>query len=214
MRGLPGGGQQFIQIAEDGLPVFYFPALTDTILKQELMIDRLEAVRGGTTGILTVNGAGALINFLTFKNTEAPEGALRVTTSDFGTKRIDLRYGGDIGNGWFAGVGGFFRDSGSVRDTGFTAEHGGLFRAYLGKKLDGGGEFSVNVKLVNDHNTFLLPIPLKNLQSPTGIPGFNANFGTLLGPDNGIITVKTSAATGATSQTNDAINDGISTIPC
>ena len=211
VRGLPGGGQQFIQIAEDGLPVFYFPALTDTILKQELMIERLEAVRGGTSGILTVNGAGALINFLTFKNTEAPEGAVRLTTSDFGTKRFDLRYGGDIGNGWFAGVGGFFRDSGSVRDTGFTAEHGGLFRAYLGKKLDGGGEFSVNVKLVNDHNTFLLPIPLTNLQSPTGIPGFNANYGTLLGRDNGIITVKTSAASGATSQTNDAINDGIST---
>ena len=211
VRGLPGGGQQFIQIAEDGLPVFYFPALTDTILKQELMIDRLEAVRGGTTGILTVNGAGALINFLTFKNTEAPEGAVRVTISDFGTKRVDLRYGGDIGNGWFAGVGGFYRNSGSVRDTGFTAEHGGLFRAYLGMKLDGGGEFSVNLKLVNDHNTFLLPIPLKNLQNPTGIPGFNANYGTLLGRDNGIMTVKTSAATGATSQTNDAINDGIST---
>ena len=211
VRGLPGGGQQFIQIAEDGLPVFYFPALTDTILKQELMIDRMEAVRGGTSGVLTVNGAGAMINFLTFKNTAEPEGAVRVTISDFGTKRIDLRYGGDIGNGWFAGVGGFFRNSDSVRDTGFTADHGGLIRAYLGKKLEGGGEFSVNVKLVDDHNTFLLPIPLKDLKSPTGIPGFNPNFGTLLGRDNGIMTVKTSAATGASSQTNDAINDGIAT---
>lgn len=211
VRGLPGGGQQFIQILEDGLPVFYTPALTDTILKQELFIDRLEAIRGGTSGILTVNGAGAMINFLTFKNKEEPEGAVRLTTSDFGTRRVDLRYGGSIGGGWFAGVGGFMRDSGSVRDTGFTADHGGLFRAYVGKKLDGGGEFSVNVKLVNDHNTFLLPIPLKNLASPTGIPGFSANYGTLLGRDNAIMTVKTSAATGATSQTNDAINDGIFT---
>jgi iron complex outermembrane recepter protein len=211
VRGLPGGGQTFIQLSEDGLPVFYTPALADTILKQELMIDRLEAVRGGTTGILTVNGAGALINFQTFKNSGPMEGALRVITSDYSTKRIELRYGGAVGNGWYGGVGGFYRNSGSVRDTGFTADHGGIFRAYAGKKLDG-GDISVNVKLVNDHNTFLLPIPLQNLSDPKGIPGLNPNYGTLLGPDNAIITVKTSRATGALSQTNDAANDGIKTI--
>ena len=208
VRGLAGGGQQFIQIQEDGLPVFYTNALSDTILKQELFIDRMEAVRGGTSGILTVNGAGATINFLTFKNKFEPEGAVRVTTSTFGTKRFDLRYGGSLGGDLFGGVGGFYRDSGSVRDTGFTADHGGLVRAYLGTKIDG-GEFSVNLKLVNDHNTFLLPIPLKNLSSPTSIPGLNANYGTLLGRDNAIMTVKTSAATGATSQVNDSLNDGI-----
>ncbi|MCY7298803.1 MAG: TonB-dependent receptor, partial [Ilumatobacteraceae bacterium] len=37
------------------------------------------------------------------------------------------------------------------------------------------------------------------------------NYGTLLGRDNGIMTVKTSATTGATTQLNDAINDGIAT---
>ena len=208
VRGLAGGGQQFIQVQEDGLPVFYTNALSDTILKQELFIDRMEAVRGGTSGILTVNGAGATINFLTFKNKAEPEGAARLTTSDFGTRRFDLRYGGSLGGDLFGGVGGFYRSSDGVRNTGFTADHGGLFRAYLGTKLSG-GEFSVNIKVVDDHNTFFLPIPLKNLNSPTSIPGLNANYGTLLGVDNAIMTVKTSAATGATSQVNDALNDGI-----
>jgi iron complex outermembrane recepter protein len=210
VRGLPGGGQQFIQILEDGLPVFYTPALADTILKQELFIDRLEAVRGGTSGILTVNGAGAMINFQTFKNRFEPEGAVRVTLSDYKTRRVDLRYGGDAGNGWFYGVGGFYRVSDNVRDTGFTADQGGILRGLVGKKWSG-GEFSVNLKVVDEHNTFLLPIPLQNLQSPKGIPGLDANYGTLLGRDNGAITVKTSATTGATSQINDAINDGIQT---
>jgi iron complex outermembrane recepter protein len=210
VRGLPGGGQQFIQILEDGLPVFYTPALADTILKQELFIDRLEAVRGGTSGILTVNGAGAMINFQTFKNRFEPEGAVRVTLSDYKTRRVDLRYGGDAGNGWFYGVGGFYRVSDNVRDTGFTADQGGILRGLVGKKW-AGGEFSVNLKVVDEHNTFLLPIPLQNLQSPKGIPGLDANYGTLLGRDNGAITVKTSATTGATSQINDAINDGIQT---
>jgi len=210
VRGLPGGGQQFVQLLEDGLPVFYTPALSDTILKQELMIDRLEAIRGGTSGILTVNGAGAMINFLTFRNKLEPEGAVRVITSDYKTRRVELRYGGDLGGGWFGGIGGFYRSSDSVRDTQFTAEQGGLLRAYLGRKL-GDGELSLNIKLVDDRNTFLLPIPLTNLSNPTGVPGLNANYGTLLGRDNGAITVKTSATTGATSQLNDAINDGIAT---
>ncbi len=210
VRGLPGGGQQFIQILEDGLPVFYTPALADTILKQELFIDRLEAVRGGTSGILTVNGAGAMINFLTFRNKFEPAGVMRVTLSDYKTRRVDLRYGGDAGDGWFYGVGGFYRVADNVRDTGFTADKGGIFRGMIGKKWTG-GEFSVNVKLVDDHNTFLLPIPLQNLQSPKGIPGLDANYGTLLGRDNGAMTVKTSASTGATSQINDAINDGVQT---
>ena len=208
VRGLAGGGQQFIQVQEDGLPVFYTNALSDTILKQELFIDRMEAVRGGTSGILTVNGAGATINFLTFKNKVEPEGSVRLTGSDFGTRRFDLRYGGSLGGELFGGVGGFYRTSDGVRDTGFTADHGGIFRGYLGTKLPG-GEFSVNLKIVNDHNTFFLPIPLKNLTSPTSLPGLNANYGTLLGRDNAIMTVKTSAATGATSQVNDALNDGI-----
>lgn len=210
VRGLPGGGQQFVQLLEDGLPVFYTPALSDTTLKQELMIDRLEAIRGGTSGILTVNGAGAMINFLTFRNKLEPEGAVRLITSDYKTRRAELRYGGNLGSGWFGGVGGFVRDSNSVRDTQFTADHGGLLRAYLGRKL-GDGELSVNLKLVDDHNTFLLPIPLTNLSRPTGVPGLNANFGTMLGRDNGTMTVKTSATTGATSQVNDAVNDGIAT---
>lgn len=211
VRGLPGGGQQFIQILEDGLPVFYTRALADTILKQELMIDRIEAVRGGTSGVLTANGAGATVNFLTFKNDLDPEGAARVTVSDYGTRRVDLRYGGALGGGWYGGFGGFHRSSDSVRDTQFTADKGGILRAYLGKKFDGGADFSVNLKLVDDRNTFLLPIPLQNLSDPTGIPGLSATKGTLLGRDNGIMTVRTSPGTGADFQTNDAINDGIYT---
>jgi iron complex outermembrane recepter protein len=211
VRGLPGGGQQFIQILEDGLPVFYTRALADTVLKQELMIERMEVVRGGSSGILTANGAGATVNFLTFRNSGEMEGQARVTVSDFGTKRFDLRYGGDIGGGWYAGGGGFFRSSGNVRDTQFTSDEGGIARLYVGKKFDGGSDFSVSLKLVNDRNTFLLPIPLQNLANPEGIPGLSATTGTLLGRDNATMTVRTGAANGFTSQTNDAQNEGIQT---
>ncbi|MCH8621456.1 TonB-dependent receptor [Undibacterium sp. TS12] len=205
VRGLAGGGQNFVQLSEDGLPVFYHPGLADTILKQELSIDRMEAVRGGTSGILTVNGAGATVNFITVRSKDEPEGVLRLTGSDYGTKRIDIRYGGAIGNGWYAGFGGFYRNSDSVRDVGFTADHGGLLRAYVGRKW-GDGEFSVNIKLVDDHNTFLLPTPFQNPSHPEPVPGFNGNYGTLLSPDNAVQAGRNSNGV----QTND-LTEGVAT---
>jgi outer membrane receptor protein involved in Fe transport len=185
VRGLPGGGQNFIQVSEDGLPVFYNAGFADQLVKMELSIDRLEAVRGGTSGILTTNGAGATVNFITYKAKDEPSGAIRLTGSDYGTRRIDLRYGGSLGNGWYAGVGGFMRTSDGVRNPGFTADKGGLVRAYLGRKFSD-GEFNVNLKVVNDHNMFLLPTPFQDPNDPKAVPGFNGNYDTMVSRDNAI----------------------------
>lgn len=62
VRGLQGGGQRFIQLEEDGLPIIYQGGGADFFFSQDLTIDRLEAVKGGSSGVLTVNGAGATIN--------------------------------------------------------------------------------------------------------------------------------------------------------
>jgi outer membrane receptor protein involved in Fe transport len=185
VRGLAGGGQNFIQISEDGLPVFYNAGLADQLVKMEVSIDRLEAVRGGTSGILTTNGAGATVNFLTFMAKDEASGLLRLTGSDYGTRRVDLRYGGPLGNGWYAGVGGFMRTSDGVRNPGFTADHGGLLRAYLGRKFSD-GEFSVNLKVVNDHNVFYVPTPFQNPSNPQAVPGFDGNYDTMISRDNAI----------------------------
>ena len=133
VRGMSGGNQRWVQLQEDGLPVFYYPSWTaDGLVKQELGLDRMEAVRGGTSAILTTNGAGATINFLTYRNQGAPEGAARLTTSDYNTRRLDLRYAGGLGDGWFAGVSGFYRRDDGVRDPEFTANFGGTLRAHVG----------------------------------------------------------------------------------
>lgn len=210
VRGLAGGGQQFVQISEDGLPVFYTNALSDTILKQELSIDRLEAVRGGTSGILTVNGAGATVNFITRRPKAEPEGAVRLTLSDYDTQRIDLWQGGPLNDNWNYSIGGFLRRSDSVRDTGFTAESGGILRLGAIRFFDQ-GELGFNLKLVNDHNTFLLPIPLQNPDDPRGIPGLDPNYGTMISRDNAVQNVRVSPASGRSLQRND-LRDGVETI--
>lgn len=185
VRGLAGGGQAFIQISEDGLPIFYNSGFADQMVRMELSIDRLEAVRGGTSGVLTTNGAGATVNFLTFKAKDEAEGMLRVTASDYGTKKIEGRYGAPLGGGWYAGFGGYMRTSDGVRPTGFATDKGGLLRAYLGRKFSD-GELSINVKVIDDHNTFLLPTPFQNPSNPKAVPGFNGNYGTMISVDNAI----------------------------
>lgn len=207
VRGMPGGSQQFVQLSEDGLPVFYTNALADTILKQEVSIDRMEAVRGGTSGILTVNGAGATVNFLTRKPGAEPAGTVRLTLSDFGTRRVDLWQGGPINEDWHYSVGGFYRRSDGVRDPGFTADRGGIFRAAIGRMFDR-GEFGLDLKLVNDHNTFLLPIPLQDPGDPRSLPGLDANSGSMLSRDNATMDVRTSPASGSAWRRNDA-RDGV-----
>jgi len=185
VRGLAGGGQNFIQVSEDGLPVFYTAGFADQLVKMETSIERLEAVRGGTSGILTTNGAGATVNFLTHMAKDEADGMVRLTGSDYGTRRIDLRYGGPLGNGWYAGFGGFMRHSNGVRNPGFTADRGGLVRLYAGRKFSD-GEFSVNLKVVNDHNLFLLPTPFMNPNAPQAVPGFNGGYDTMVSADNAI----------------------------
>lgn len=209
VRGLAGGGQTFIQLSEDGLPVFYTNALADTILKQQVGISRLEAVRGGTSGILTVNGAGATINFINRKPTDEVEGTIRLIGSDYNTKRIEMWFGGPITDNWYFSTSGFYRNSDGVRDTGFRADHGGMFRADLVRRFDD-GEFGINVKVVDDHNTFFLPIPLTDPDNPRSIPGLSATGGTLLSRDNSVQTVRRSPATGSSTQVND-LTDGVST---
>lgn len=183
-RGL-GGGQafRFVALLEDGLPVHYDGEIVDHLVRSDITTDRFEAIRGGTAGILTVNGPGAAINFITKKGTEDPEGAIRLTYSDYNTVKTEGYYSGPLNDDWTFMVGGFFRSGDSVRDTGFTADHGGQIRANLTRKT-GDSELTFRFKAVDDRNAFLLPIPLQNPDSPTGIPGVDANFGTLLSLDN------------------------------
>ena len=183
-RGLGGGAAfRFVGLLEDGLPVHYDGEIVDHLVRPDLTIERFEAIRGGTAGILTTNGPGALINFISRRGTEDSRGAVRLTVSDYDTLRMDTFYSGPVSENWTAMIGGFYRSSDSVRDTGFTADHGGQLRANLTRRFDD-GELTFRFKAVNDRNTFLLPIPLQDTSSPRSIPGVDPNYGTMLSLDN------------------------------
>lgn len=120
VRGLQGGGQRFIQLQEDGLPVIYQGGGADFFFSEDVTIDRMEAVKGGTSGILTVNGAGATINFLSRKpNFDKPEGVVRATGYNYGLKRGDFYYSAPIANNLAFNFGGYVQSSPGVRKNSF-----------------------------------------------------------------------------------------------
>lgn len=147
VRGLQGGGQRFIQLEEDGLPIIYQGGGADFFFSQDLTIDRLEAVKGGSSGVLTVNGAGATINFISkTPNFREAEGIARVTAYDYGLKRADLYYSMPINENLAFNVGGFIQSNPGVRENAFDYD-GYRVKAMLEYRMDDGGFIRLTGKL-------------------------------------------------------------------
>ena len=180
-RGLRGGeGFRYIGVEEDGLPVVYDGVWVDFYQRQDITIEHMEAVRGGTSGLLTTNGPAALVNFITRKPDDIEEATIKLTTADYGMYRSEFFYGTPISDNWKMSVGGFYRRSDGVRDTEFTADHGGQLRLNLVREFDK-GQLTLSAKHLNDHTTFFVPIPLQDQNNPKGIPGVDPQHGTLIG---------------------------------
>jgi len=185
-RGIPSAGAyEYVQIQEDGLPVFEDGALqfanADTFYRLDETVSKMEAVRGGSASIFANNAPGGIINFISKTGQNDFQGRAKFTTSDYGMFRTDLNLSGAlIQDKLFFNVGGFYRADNGVRNTGFTANKGGQIKGNITYKFDYDDYLRVNFKHLDDRNTFYLPIPLKsNNGKVEGIPGFNPNYGTL-----------------------------------
>lgn len=185
-RGIPSAGAyEYVQIQEDGLPVFEDGALqfanADTFYRLDETVSKMEAVRGGSASIFANNAPGGIINFISKTGQNDFQGRAKFTTSDYGMFRTDLNLSGAlIQDKLFFNVGGFYRADNGVRNTGFTANKGGQIKGNITYKFDDSDYLRVNFKHLDDRNTFYLPIPLKsNNGKIEGIPGFNPNYGTL-----------------------------------
>ena len=189
VRGTQGGFISFISLQEDGLPVAYSPFFSEFELRHDATFDRVEAVLGGPSGIFTAQGAGATLNYISRRPTEAAEGEVSVSVTDYGQYRTDLFYGGQItDSGWSGAIGGFFRQGDGIRDTGFTASSGGQIRASLTKSFEQ-GSFTVAYKKIDDQSVYYNPLPVNtsNSNSPTALAGFDASEDALAGPDVRVI---------------------------
>ena len=188
VRGVPisAGGSKYLQLQEDGLPIFLFGdiafATSDIFLRTDNNIARIEAIRGGAASTLASNSPAGIINFIS--KTGAVEGGSVGSTFglDYNSFRTDFDYGSPINDNLSFHVGGFFRSGEGPRNTGYTANNGGQIKANLTQRFDK-GYARIYVKHLNDRTAAYMPMPIQvtgTNANPTwsSIDGFSATHGT------------------------------------
>lgn len=198
VRGLAGGGQRFITLEEDGMPVIYGGGGADEFLAQNLTIDRMEAVRGGTSGILSVNGAAATVNFISRRpNFIGSEGIARVTGSSYGNRRVDLYYSAPIEKDLAFNIGGHMESNPGIRKSSFRYDTYHI-KGAVEKQWDDGTWLRVTAKYGDQHDAYYAGMPHRVGANgkPTSVPGMDILEDNIGGQAFGHIEVPVSCATG------------------
>lgn len=166
VRGVPisSGGSKYLQLQEDGLPIFMFGdiafATSDIFLRADQTIRRIEAIRGGAASTMASNSPAGIINFIS-KTGEVQGGSVGTTIGlDFNSVRTDFEYGSPIGNGVSFHVGGFFRSGEGIRNAGYNANKGGQLKFNLTKRFEN-GHVRVYFKSLNDRTAAYMPMPVQ-----------------------------------------------------
>lgn len=211
IRGLPSDGS-FVTFQQDGLPLFhendgvFFRG--DAILKQDLMTDRLEVVRGGPAPVYA-SYAGAIINTITVTGNDTPRGKAQVTLGDTGLYRLDAYQAGPLGHDTYYAIGGFMRYHDGYRDNGFPNDKGGQIRANIKHDFDN-GSIKLSVNYVNDHNVFYLPIPISDPTDPSVSLNKYINYftGTMNSPSLRNVDLKYRDGAGQIQSRTSDLSDG------
>ncbi|KHL25482.1 TonB-dependent receptor [Croceibacterium mercuriale] len=211
IRGLPNDGG-FVSFQQDGLPLFhendgvFFRG--DAILRQDIMTQRLEVVRGGPAPVFA-SYSGAIINAITREGSDTPAGGAQVTLGDTGLYRLDAYQSGPLGNDTYFAVGGFIRHHDGYRDNGFPNDRGGQIRANIRHDL-ANGFVKLSANYVNDKNVFYLPIPIADPRNPSvSLDPFIDYFdGTMNSPAFRSVTIPYRTGTGQTDSRTTDLADG------
>lgn len=198
VRGLRGGAQTFITLQEDGMPILYGGGGADFYFQNDITIARLEAVEGGTSGVLSPNGAGATINFISLKPSyDKPTASMRFTTATYGDLRADGYFSAPIAQDLAFSVGGYVTSQKGPRRTPFTFE-GYNVKAMLEKRFDDGGTVRLTYKRIDQRNPYYASMPFAvDANGEIGnIPGLNLKKDDIGGRAFAQFAVPNSPATG------------------
>jgi len=187
VAGFPSGGDApFFTNMIEGLPMFGMPSLSfmdsSSLFRVDDTIERVEVVQGGPSAIYGPAQMGAQANFILKRGTDTPSGSISATYGNEGLWRTDMFYGGPVGNGWKASIGGFYIDDDGVRPPQFPSDLGGQLSATLSKDLDN-GSIMIWGRVLDEKDQFMVPIPVIESAngSVSGYPGFsplNASYGS------------------------------------
>ncbi|MYN16051.1 TonB-dependent receptor [Rugamonas sp. FT107W] len=174
VRGLPvTGGYRFAPQLVDGLPAYEEPEApfmnNDVFIRDDLMTESVELVKGGPGGILYSNGLGATVNHVTRTGGDHVAGGYKIEYADYGFLRQDAFISGPLAPNVTGAVGGFYRRSDGVRDTGYTADRGGQVRGnVVYTSNDRKTTARADALVINDRTAFYqnLPISVPRFSNP------------------------------------------------
>ncbi|HEU5080735.1 MAG TPA: TonB-dependent receptor [Opitutaceae bacterium] len=174
-------GYYYVSMQEDGLPVTnigYSNWGPDYFLRPDVMLERVEAVRGGSASITSANAPGGIFNYISRRGTEIYSGEARVRFGLEGDNspyyRTDLWVGGPGPKGTTFSLGGFYRVSDGARNPGYRMNDGGQIRLNLRKEYgSGAGSITLYAKFLDDHNGWFEFYPAKDFENPHIAPGID-----------------------------------------
>lgn len=212
VRGVPisAGGSRYVQFQEDGLPVLLFGDIAfgtaDEFTRVDFMLDRVEALRGGSASTMASNSPGGLINFIS-KTGKTRGGDAAVTLDlDHRGERLDFDFGTPLGNGLSMQVGGFQRSGDGARPANMQTENGGQLRANLTQSFDD-GFVRLSLKHLDDRTPSYMPVPVQ-VQGGTvhTLPGIDPRTAYFLSPNLPTDTTLDRNGNTVTSNTSDGLH--------
>ncbi len=164
IAGFPGGGDApFFTNMVQGSPLYGMSSLSfmdsSSLLRLDDTVERVEIIQTGPGVLYGAGQMGATANFILKQGTSEPSGSVGLTYGNEGLWRVDGFYGFKLAEGWYASVGGFWRESDGVRSPQFKADSGGQLTATLTHDLDN-GSIMLWARKLDDKNQFIVPTPL------------------------------------------------------
>ncbi|MES3629276.1 MAG: TonB-dependent receptor [Longimonas sp.] len=162
VRGLPAPGQfKYNPIQEDGMPVISETRTTtssqDIYFRNDLNVQQLEFVRGGSAALFGVGSPAGLINYISKTGGSTQETTLRTQVGQDNLYRLDFNTNGPLGENLRYNIGGFYRyDEGPVV-SGLPTQ--GLQLKGNLTYLQDNGYIRIYAKYIDDSSQFFLPFP-------------------------------------------------------
>jgi len=179
MRGILG--VEYVMFMENELPVFptmhTFFMNADNLFRIDENVQTMEVIRGGNSALFGSNTPGAIVNIIDKTGGSELGGSMKVQGATEGFARYDFNVNGPLADDWRFNLGGFYRYDQGVRDPGFPGISGGQIKANITRLL-GNGYVRASLKLLDDRNQFILPLPFQNPDDPEYVAGFS-DYGSM-----------------------------------
>lgn len=181
VRGLPGGGNDFVNFEEDGLPIAYAgTGNPDELFSYDINVQRVEVVLGGDSNVLTPNAAGASVNFITRKpDFDKTDAIVRLSLTTYNERRVDMYYSAPITSDWAFNLGGYVDSTHGTRDAGITYDSYHL-KGELERRFDNGGYVILSGKVGLQHDPYYADMPYNFtngvISSVPGTDGLTTNI--------------------------------------